>query len=506
MGRGVVVTPMSGDGRLGFHSLDEETSATLCVEGSLPDWLSGTLLRNGPGAFEMGGTGVDHWFDGLAMLRAFTLDGRADAVAYRNRFLRSDAYRTAREGGFEGGFATGESTLRERLLALLFEAPYDNTNVIVERVGDRYLALTETPRRIEVDPGSLETLGDVRYDGPAPSGRIACAHLRRDPATDALVGFETDFGRTNAYHVYETTAPGERTHVASVPVDEPAYMHSFALTPGYVVLTEFPFVVDPLAFLRPGRQGPFIENYEWKPDRGTRFLVIDRTTGDLAAEPRTDAFFGFHHANAYEDGSDLVIDLETVPDPASIATLSLDSLRGGDLDVLGGRLERFRLDLGRAATGRGTGTASAGGSAGPDPTIDRRTVHDGTALPTVSPARWCQQHRYVYAQATDQPVTEWPGDLVRVDVERGEAVAAGLGPDVYPSEPILVPRPDGDREDDGVVLSVALDRAAGRSALLVLDAESLVEIARAPLPHALPFDFHGRFFPELTGSAVPTPD
>jgi len=493
---------MAGDGRLGFHSLDEETSATLRVEGSLPDWLSGTLLRNGPGAFELGGTGVDHWFDGLAMLRAFTLDGSADAVSYRNRFLRSDAYRTAREGTFEGGFATGESTLRERLAALLFEAPYDNANVIVERVGDRYLALTETPRRIEIDPGSLETVGDVRYDGPAPSGRIACAHLRRDPATDALVGFETDFGRRNAYHVYETTAPGDRSHVATVRVDEPAYMHSFALTPGYVVLTEFPFVVDPLAFLRPGTQGPFIENYEWKPDRGTRFLVIDRTTGDLVAEPRTDAFFGFHHANAHEDGSDLVIDLETVPDPASIATLSLEGLRAGDLDVPGGRLDRFRLDLGRAATGRGTGTVSA--SVGPHPTVERRTVHDGTALPTVSPTRWCQQHRYVYAQSTDQHVTEWPDDLVKVDADRGAAVEAGVGADVYPSEPVFVPRPGGDGEDDGVVLAVALDRAAGRSTLLVLDGESLAEVARAPLPHALPFDFHGRFFPELTGSTAPT--
>ena len=32
--------------------------------------------------------------------------------------------------------------------------------------------------------------------------------------------------------------------------------------------------------------------------------------------------------------------------------------------------------------------------------------------------------------------------------------------------------------------------------LLVFDAETLTELARAPLPHAVPFGFHGRYFPE----------
>jgi beta-carotene 15,15'-monooxygenase len=53
-------------------------------------------------------------------------------------------------------------------------------------------------------------------------------------------------------------------------------------------------------------------------------------------------------------------------------------------------------------------------------------------------------------------------------------------------------------EDEGVVLSVALDTEAEHSWLLVLDGESFTERARAAIPHAIPFDFHGRFFPELS--------
>ena len=476
----------------GFHSLalDAERAASLSVTGTLPEWLSGVLVRNGPGAFEFGDASVDHWFDGLAMPTRFGLDGPNDRVTFRNRFLRTDAFAAAREGEFTGGFATGETTLRERLWGMLVDDPYDNTNVLCERVGDDYLAVTETPRQVRVDPDTLATTGDVTYDGPAPTGQLSCAHLQRDPE-GRLVGFDTSFGRHHQYHVYELTGATDRTHVASVETDAPAYMHSFALTERYVVLTEFPYVVEPLRFLKPGRQGPFVSNFDWRPERGTRFRVVERASGRVVAEPTAEPFFGFHHANAYEDGDEIVIDVETVPDAESVATLSLDSLRAGELDVLGGRIDRFRVELGGHRESA---------------TVVRRRLYDGTALPTVSPARWCRRHRYVYAQETSQPVTEWPGGVVKLDTETGATRTFADGADHF-AEPVFVPRGRGggedrqsgsDAEDDGVVVTVGLDTDRGVSRLFVLDGETLTERARVQLPLALPFDFHGRFFPELS--------
>lgn len=471
----------------GFHSLalDEETTATTRVTGRLPDWLSGVLLRNGPGAFEFGDTGVDHWFDGLAMVTRFGLDGSADCVTFRNRFLRTDAYAAARDGEFSGGFATGETTLRERLWGMLVADPYDNTNVICERVGDDYLAFTETPRQTRFDPETLATTGDVTYDGPAQTGQLTCAHLQRDP-DGRLLGLDTAFGRRHRYLVSELLGPGRRRHVGSIRTETPSYVHSFAATPRYVVVTEFPYVVEPSSFLKPGRQGPFVSNFDWRPELGTRFRVLDRASGRVVAEPTAEPCFGFHHANAYEDGDDLVVDVETVPDAESVATMSLSRLRAGDLDVFGGRIDRFRIELGdRRTLAR----------------VDRRRLYDGTALPTVSPARRCRRHRYVYAQETTQPVREWPTAVVKVDTETGTARTFGDGADHF-SEPVFVPRGrgDGDRaaEDDGVVLTVGLDTDAGVSRLFVLDGETMTEHARARLPLALPFDFHGRFFPELS--------
>jgi beta,beta-carotene 9',10'-dioxygenase len=63
----------------------------------------------------------------------------------------------------------------------------------------------------------------------------------------------------------------------------------------------------------------------------------------------------------------------------------------------------------------------------------------------------------------------------------------------FPGEPVFVASPEAQDEDDGVVLSVVLDGRRGTSFLLVLDAHTLEELARASVPHHIPFGFHGSF-------------
>ena len=83
---------------LGFSRTEREIQVDeLPVRGALPEWLSGTLIRNGPGTFHVGEERYRHWFDGHSMLHKFTF--RNGKVSYANRFLETRAHKEAMEAG-----------------------------------------------------------------------------------------------------------------------------------------------------------------------------------------------------------------------------------------------------------------------------------------------------------------------------------------------------------------------------------------------------------------------
>ncbi|MEQ2228798.1 Beta,beta-carotene 9',10'-oxygenase, partial [Ilyodon furcidens] len=60
------------------------------IKGSIPAWINGSFLRNGPGKFEFGEDRYNHWFDGMALMHRFHIfEG---SVSYSSRFLHSDSY------------------------------------------------------------------------------------------------------------------------------------------------------------------------------------------------------------------------------------------------------------------------------------------------------------------------------------------------------------------------------------------------------------------------------
>src|SRR5205085_10984948 len=84
---------------VGFKSVERELPepVELAVEGHIPSWLTGSVVRSGPAKFEAGGRSVRHWFDGLALLDRFGIQG--GRVTYSSRMLESGAYRAASEKG-----------------------------------------------------------------------------------------------------------------------------------------------------------------------------------------------------------------------------------------------------------------------------------------------------------------------------------------------------------------------------------------------------------------------
>jgi carotenoid cleavage dioxygenase-like enzyme len=451
----------------GFESLEEEIVVdSLPVTGELPPWLAGSLLRTGPAKFEAGEDRMRHWFDGLAMLHRFTFGG--GRVAYGNRFLEGRSERAMRREGRIAypEFATDPCrTLFKRVQTMFAPEFGDNANINVVKLGERFFSMTEAPVSIQFDPRTLASAG-VPF---MPPGQVTTAHPHADRATGGMVNYALHLGARSEYRFFRLAPDGSEPEVfARIPVREPGYVHSFGLTERHVVLIEWPWLVNPLRLALGGR--PYAENFRFKPERGTRIFLVDRATGEASEPIVTDPFFAFHHVNAYEDGDAVVVDVSVYPDARLVEELYLDRLREG-APVSVPELRRFRI---------------AGGAV-----THERWIDEGIELAQINYEHH-NERPYRYAWGIGGAAGEWADRIVKADVvERGAAV--WHEPGTYPGEPVFVGRPDQTAEDDGVLLSVVLDAARGTSFLLVLDAGDLSELARAAVPHHIPFSFHGRF-------------
>jgi carotenoid cleavage dioxygenase-like enzyme len=458
---------------LGLQSLTDEVRLPhLEVDGRMPRWLRGVLVRNGPALFEIGEQRLNHWFDGLAMLHAFAFgDGR---VSYANRFLRSSAYEAWRREGKMKYSEFGTDPCRAIFsgvssLPVLGAVP--NANVSIERLGARFRALTELPVPVRIDPRTARTLG---VEGAMGTGRMGTAHPQHDPATGERFSYEIELVGPPAGVRVVVERGGRRRELAFVAQDRPGYLHSFGLTSRYVVLFTQPFTFDLAKFLSPGR-GPIVTNFGWDGSRPSQVVLVDRVRGGVAATIELDPFFVFHVINAYDDARGrVVLDVCAHRDSGIVDALYLKNLRRAGTKVPQAAARRLTID---PATRR----------------VAVRDLADGNfELPRVDTDRvGAREYRYAYGVAVADPARSGFVDrLGKLDVRR-ERITRWGERGAYPGEPVFVRRPGARGEDDGVLLSVVLDASARTSYLLVLDARDLTEIARARVPHHIPFGFHG---------------
>lgn len=456
----------------GFDNLEKEQSINnLKITGKIPQWLKGSLIRTSPAKFNAGKKNLRHWFDGYAMLHQFNFN--QGEVSYQNRFIQSKAYRGIKKKNkvTRGEFATDPCQNIFQHFFNYFRSPKltDNANVNVTKVGEEFIAMTETPLPIRFDKKNLTTKGYYKY-ADKKDGNVTVAHPHFDKENN-LYSYLVEFGYQSAYHLYKMNLKTRKRKVfASIPVERPAYMHSFGFTKNYIILTEFPLVVNPLK-LKFSRK-PFIENYKWKPELGTRFHIVNKHNGHyktFTGEP----IFAFHHVNAWEHDQHIIIDLIGHKNASIIDELYLNNLRNNKVSGAG-RLVRIDISLeGRTL-------------------IDKVLSYSDIELPKINYAYNGKKYNILHA-AANKNEGNFLDSLMRRNLEKEKEIW-WHEQNKYPGEPVFVPSPQATREDDGLILSVVLDAEKENSFLLILDAETYKEVARAKLPHHIPFGFHGNFF------------
>ena len=450
-----------------FRANVDNDTADVVVEGTVPAWLNGRLVRTAPVVFQHGDWQADHWFDGLGMFYGFTIDGgSSDPVRFRQRLLAS---RIAADPLRFASFGTKQRRSFFKRMLQPIPVSSDNTNVHIVPMGDDLVALTETNVQYVIDPDTLHTLRPLAWQDEL-SAQATIAHPQYDKRNDVIVNVGPVLGRDGGIVVVEH-APSSRTRrvVGRWKTGRVPYVHSFGLSDRHVVLIGHPFTVNPLSML--WSNGGFIDHFQWKPDAGTRFARMDRGSG-VVVEHTAEAIFVFHTVQTFEEVDATVVDVVAFADASIVAKLQTGAL-GAAFPDQRARLLRVRLVHGRER-------------AEVTPLSDT-----GFEFPSVSSARAASGATAVWGASL------WSDDgprsrIVKVDTKTGAAIGFS-DDDLLFGEPVFVRRPGAVAEDDGVVLTVGSHRDGARATLQILDGQGMAPIARATIDVPLPLGFHGSF-------------
>ncbi|KAM5142364.1 carotenoid-cleaving dioxygenase, mitochondrial-like [Mantella aurantiaca] len=504
------------------------------ITGTIPDWIQGSLLRNGPGKFEFGDYNFNHWFDGMALMHKFTIaDGD---VTYMSKFLRSKAYASneSQQRIVMSEFGTLAvpdpcKSLFQRFVSMFqIPEPTDNGNINFVKYNKDYCVTTETNVMHKVDPVTLKTeeVNWMKYI--AVNGATAHPHYDPDGTT---YNMGNSYGKHGTFYniikvpAQESEDEGTLTGaeiVCSIPAADkwnPSYYHSFGMTENFVVFIEQPVKMNILTIITGKITGvPISNSLSWDPSRDTIFHVANKHTGKLhAVTYHTKAFALFHQINAYEDQGCIVLDLCCQDNGDAIHAFQLQNMRrsGKALDEVYNSLakslpRRFVLPLHIDSdtpqhiniSPLDYTTASAVKQDLGKVWCTHENLYDeifeevgSFDFPAINYSKYnAKKYRYFYGCGLQHLVGS---SLIKMDVVTKE-MKIWQEDGFYPSEPVFVPGPDCNGEDDGVILSaVVTPRQDKTTFLLVLDAKSFAEIARAEIPVQMPYGFHGMFLPQI---------
>ncbi|MGB7484865.1 MAG: carotenoid oxygenase family protein [Phormidesmis sp.] len=455
------------------------------IDGEIPADLTGTVFRNGPGLTDINGYRLKHPFDGDGMINSIAIkDGKA---FYRNKFVRTAGFVAEQASGkpeYRGVFGTQKPG---GWLANAFDLKLKNiANTHIVYWGDKLLALWEAAEPHRLNPNTLETEGLDYLEGLLDQGDAFAAHPKFDPDCDGtprMVNFGVKAGLSSTISLYEFTPDGKLARQSKQSVPGFAFLHDFAITPNYYVFVQNPVSFNPFPFVV-GLKGA-AECIQFNPKQPTKIVLIPRDgQGDVRFFD-TDPCFVFHHANAFEQGDQLILD--------SVCYDSFPTLDGSedystvDFDhVPASQLWRFTVNLATEAV------------------EVKKLIERPCEFPTLSPQCVGRAYRYLYMGTTDEPIKNAPLQaLIKRDMETGEEQLWSAAPRGFGGEPLFVPNPEASAEDDGWVLLWIYNAASDRTELTIFNAQDITAgpVATLKLTHHVPYGLHGSFTPEYFGPA-----
>jgi beta,beta-carotene 9',10'-dioxygenase len=512
----------------------EEVSSPILlnVEGTIPSYVKGSLIRNGAAQWGTNDERYAHAFDGFAKLTRYHIqDG---TVRFSSRFVDSKWRRKAvKDNVLLQGLTTGPrmncnltDTLNVDLLqALVNSISYDNVPVNVWNFKGKCYAITDAPARAWIDPNTLHTIQSAKAPRFARGANgyemLSTAHpeycKNGTGSTYNAVVELNPFGN-NRVSIVKETNENDRQIVASCVVEDGIpYIHSFGLTETKAFLLLQPLRLGLQDIPNMVKEGFMATMQQAK---NAVVVVMDIKTGKVLANMKLKESIYFYHSISCAES-------KTKNDGSTCISLKLCAYK--EPDIITGDDMFFRFD--RAKTPEGRNRISRGGTlcevkvhldSTREPkaevlwtnivalNMDGSRTNQGFELPTHRYSRWRKNvdsidppppwkdgkhplFAYAYGAYANGSNSYDAWNLLKINLETGEAISFRERDSCYYSEPIFVSDPNGTSEDDGVLLCQRYDGRMGSSSLLVICAKTMTLLAEAATNMRNPMDFHGMY-------------
>ena len=441
----------------------------LTIEGTIPEKLSGAFMRDGANvAFQ-----PNHYvypLDGDGMVHAvYFKDGH---VEYKNRWVETSHLKTERQFGRTIYGSVGK----------LLEVPQEvidaggepnpirntaNTNVIYH--GEKLFAMWEGgwPHLLNND---LSTVGLYDYDGALKPGDALTAHPKVCPDSGDLISCTQRWDSPN-YWVQVFDAKGVHKQSMEVEFERKGIIHDLQITQNYVII----FYAPAFHSLERAMKGE--DPFMWEPELGTKIIAIPRDGTSPQIVFETEAFFSWHFCNGFERGGKIVLDY------VWINSIPFTQAQGTGVEKQPRRMYRMTLDL---ATKQVT---------------NDRFSEIFCEFSRIDERLMGKPYRYGFAASSNR---DW-GDAHGYnctgcfDFETGETTLWDYGPDANAGEPVHVPNPDSEREEDGWVMCFVHCPEEG-AFLSILSAGDVTAgpIAKVHIPGRVPNGFHANWMQGLS--------
>jgi beta,beta-carotene 9',10'-dioxygenase len=423
----------------------------LYITGNIPNFINGTIYRNGFGKFEGHNFKLNHLFDSFSLILKFKITN--GNVYFQSRLLNSKYYNDSLHkiplyrtlGGTKPSMDIKEN------IETKMHFMHDNLNANVIMIKDKLFAISDLAGDILIEKETLQYQEKYIFMNDEKNNFITSAHPEKWSVNrNIIINYESDL-ENMIYKFYyidlsDNNQQIKKNYFIDIPTTRFSYIHSFSLTKRYIIFIEYPFywdiesIVDSVVIL---------PTLKWDLNSKTKIHIIsiDYNQQDVITI-ETEPFFSFHHINAFDfysnvsnkdkddkdkDGKDdnsksdctnIFLELITYPDTKIFDAFYMNDLlntshHNNDKFIKGGNYSKIIINIDNR------------NKISYFKMFTKQINNETIEMPTVNPNYKGDFYKYFYA------FTE-SGKLIKVDIISGEVKEWKENKHI-PSEPIFIP-------------------------------------------------------------------